>query len=495
VSEPLETDEVAGHTIKRAFAWSLVNSIVLRIGGFAAGIVVARLVAPNDFGIFAVALTVQTILSSFADLGISADLIRNGRIRERAPTATTAALITTALLALGMASTAGPVAAALGGPQATTIIRVMALTLVLNGLSVVPYALLQRDFRQKAVFGTELVSFGVSTVITIALLMLGMGPMALAVARVVSQAAVTVLQYALTKVKPRLGFNRDVFAGLLRFGVPVAAANSVSWLVMNLDYVIVGALAGAVILGFYLLAFNISSWPMVALGMAIRSIALPAFSRLTGARREASLGSAIALSWSTALLVGILLAGLAPTIITTVYGERWLSSAQALAGLAYFGALRVVIDLMATYMVAAGATRAVLLVQLVWLVGLGPAMYFGVRGYGLAGAGWAHVVAAGLVVLPAYLVALRSTGTRLRPLIRPMLIPLLAAVPAVVVTMLLARWMHSLPILALFVAAAAGTVVYVAPQGRWLLRRYRELRGPASEQDPVVADVTVATVH
>jgi len=104
-------------------------------------------------------------------------------------------------------------------------------------------------------------------------------------------------------------------------------------------------------------------------------------------------------------------------------------------------------------------------------------------------------VAAGLVVLPAYLVALRTTGTRLRPLVTPMLIPLLAAVPAVVVTTLLAHALKSLPLLALFVAAIAGTAVYVAPQARWLLRRYRSLRGPGAEPIPVVTDAVIATVH
>src|SRR5690606_40107012 len=58
---------------------------------------------------------------------------------------------------------------------ATPVVQVMALTLILNGLSLVPFSILQRDLRQKAVFGTEVVSFGVSNVVTIALLLLGFG--------------------------------------------------------------------------------------------------------------------------------------------------------------------------------------------------------------------------------------------------------------------------------------------------------------------------------
>src|SRR5437762_4309494 len=53
--------------------------------------------------------------------------------------------------------------------------------------------------------------------------------------------------------------------------------------------------------------------------------------------------------------------------------------------------LRVVFDIMATYLIAAGATRPVLVVQALWIAVLAPAMAAGIEWYGLAGAGWAHV--------------------------------------------------------------------------------------------------------
>jgi lipopolysaccharide exporter len=461
--------------VRRAFVWSMVNTVVLRLGNFAAGVVIARLIAPEEFGIFAVALSVHAVLGSIADLGLSADLIRNGRIRERAATATTVGLVASGLLAAGMAVTAGPVAAALGSRDATPVVQVMALALLLQGAALVPYSILQREFRQKAVFATEVASFVVTNGLTVALILMDLGAMSLAIARVAAQAIVCLMMFGLTRVRPRLGHERAVAASLLRFGVPVAGANLLSMVVMNVDYMVVGGLAGAVILGYYLLAFNVSSWPMTALGMGVRAVALPAFSRLTGRRLAESLGSAVALVWGCALLVGAVLATLAHPVVILIYGERWAPAAAALAGLAYFGAARVVIDLMATYLVAAGATRAVLLVQVAWLVGLLPAMIIGASKFGLAGAGWAHV-AATLVVFPAYFVAVRRTGVALSRLIVPLAVPLVAAVPAVLATLLIGRVLDDRPLLAIVAGGAAGCAIYLAPVGPWLLRQYRTLR-------------------
>lgn len=462
--------------VRKALAWSALNSVVLRIAGFASGVVVARLIAPKDFGVYAVALTISTILTAFADLGVSTDLIRNGRIRERAGTATTVALGTSAVLALLMVTTAGPVAHVLGSDEAAPVVRMMALTLLLNAVAVVPTSMLQRDFRQAAVFGVEATGFVLNTTLTIILILSGMGAMALAVARVVGQSMIIPLQFLLARVRPRLSLDRDVARGLVHFGVPIAAANMLSWVVMNVDYMIVGGIAGAVTLGFYLLAFNISNWPMASLGQAIRSVSLPAFSRLTGRQRADSLGAAVALAWGAAVLVGVGLANLAPALITVIYGPTWAPAAAALAGLAYFGATRVVIDLFASFLIAAGATRAVLLTQVAWLLGLVPAMFLGTTWFRLSGAGWAHVVAAVVVTLPTYLIFARATGASVGSLMRPLLVPLAAGVPSAAVIAFLASWLQPHPILAILVGGFAGTTVYVLATARWLLARYRTLR-------------------
>ena len=71
--------------IRRGLAWSSLNNLVLRAGSFLVGIVLARLLTPEQFGVYAIALTVQAVLMTLADLGLSADLVRSDDPERRAP--------------------------------------------------------------------------------------------------------------------------------------------------------------------------------------------------------------------------------------------------------------------------------------------------------------------------------------------------------------------------------------------------------------------------
>ena len=76
--------EPLGGRVRRGLAWGFINSITMRLATLTLRIVLARLLTPEAFGAFAVALVVQTILINFADLGMSADLIRNREWHRRA---------------------------------------------------------------------------------------------------------------------------------------------------------------------------------------------------------------------------------------------------------------------------------------------------------------------------------------------------------------------------------------------------------------------------
>lgn len=189
-------------------AWGTVNSLVLRLGGFAVGIVLARLLAPEQFGVFAVALTVQAVLMTLADLGMSTDLIRSSNAAQKAPTVATLALLSGAALTASLASSAQGIADLLGSSAAGPVIAVMAFSLVLAGAGVVPYAALQRAFAQKKLFAIASADFAVATALTVILLLAGWGVMGLAVARLVSQAIALVLQFLLSSQKPRFGLTQ-----------------------------------------------------------------------------------------------------------------------------------------------------------------------------------------------------------------------------------------------------------------------------------------------
>ena len=474
--------------VRRGVAWSAVNNIVLRAGSFAVGIALARLLTPTEFGVYAIALTVQTVLMTLADLGLSADLIRSDEPQRRAPTVGALGLATGGLLATVTALTSVPLAGALGSSDSAGVIAVLGVTLLLGGAGVVPYAMLLRQFRQRALFGLAAVDFAVSTAVTLVLVVQGWGPMSLALGRLVAQSIVLVLQFLVSGTKPKYAIDRAVARSVLRFGVPIAAANMLSLSLLSVDKVVIARLAGATPLGFYVLAFNVANWPMSAIGQVVRSVALPAFSRMPNVRNDPSLARGVALSWALALPAGAALAVLSGPLVVFVYGTRWEPAAPVLLALALFGALRVVFDLMVAYLLARGESRSVLLIQVIWIVALIPAIVVATSRFGIVGAGYAHLIVASLVVLPAYIVGVGRAGADLKALASTAWPPLLAAVPAAAAGRLAGDMVTS-PGLTVLVGSVCGGLVYFALLARWLQRLLKN--PPASEEQ----DLSQARPH
>jgi len=472
--------------IGRGLGWSLTGNVVLRVGNVAVSILMARLIAPEELGVFAVALTIWAILGTLAEFGLGSDLVRASDPERRAPTVATLGVLTSGLLALGMLLAAEPLAAAFRSPESRGVIAVMAISIAIFGLSIVPAARLQREFRQGTLFVVNGAGLVASALVMATLATRDVGPASLAWGQVANQVVVVLGLHLATRSRPRFGMDREIARASLAFCLPLALANLVSWALLSVDNLIVARVLGPAELGLYLLAFNVSSWPMSAVGQALRVVALPGFSQVQdSAARNRALVRTVAPAAAVAVLMGLTLATLAGPLVAVLYGERWAGAAAALAGLAVFGGLRVLLDLVATFLIAVGATGAVLAVQLLWMAALVPAMYVGLSGFGLAGAGWSHVVIAVAVVVPAYAVCLRRAGVDTGAFLRAGFVPLAAAVPAAAAC----GWVGTRsgpPLLVLAAGCVVALVTYALPLAPWWLRRLTDLRRPdAHDPDPV----------
>jgi lipopolysaccharide exporter len=472
--------EVSTGKVARGLGWSTASNLTLKLANFAVSIVMARLIAPEEFGVFAVALTVWTICGTMAEFGLGTDLVRARDLERRIPTVATMGLLTSGALALGMFLSASPIALAFDSPASAAVIRVMSVSMLVFGLGIVPAAVLQREFRQRALFTINGASLAVSTMTMILLATDGFGPMALAIGQVAGQCVTVGLLYLVTHLRIRLAFDRVIARESAGFCLPLALANTLSWALLSVDNFIIARAMGPTQLGLYVLAFNVSSWPMGAVGQSIRVVALPAFSHLTtGAMRNRAIKDISGPLWAVSIFMGLCLATLAGPVIELLYGARWSPAATALVGLGVFGALRVIFDLIATFLIAAGATREVLVVQVWWLVAMVPCMWVGVSWFGLAGAGWAHVVVALVAVLPAYLYYLRRVEVDPIAFLRGALLPLVLAVPASIACLWIARHVAS-PLPAVIVGGLSATALYAAPLASYVWRCIQQLRSNQS---------------
>jgi lipopolysaccharide exporter len=465
-------EQVSGdERVGRGVAWSAINTSTLRVGQLLMGLITARIVSPHQFGIFAVALTIYTIIINFSDVGVGAALLRDShRTRELGPTVYTITVATSMMLSAGLIVAAPYLARALGAASATDAVRVLALTLLFSGFGTVSSTLLLRDYRQRTVFYADGAFFVVANGLLVILALHGDGVMALAWSRVAAQAVQTIFFIALAPERFWPGWNTRVARELLKFGSPLAASNLLGFTLSNSDFIAISRIRGSLQLGYYNLAYNISGWPVSLFTGVLTNITLTTLSRVreyNDALRthvRAALGALCA----AAFPVSALSVALSHPLVVLVYGSRWAPAGAALAAVSVFGSLRVMIALFSDLLVAVGRTRRLMVLQFIWLVVLIPAMIFGVEWKGIVGAGIAHVAVAIVVVIPLYILSIRrQLGIGFRWTAAVILPPFLASVLAWGAAYSAVLALHNL-VAQLLVGAAAGLVAYLIAAWWWL---------------------------
>ena len=304
---------------------------------------IARVVSPDEFGTYAVALLVMTIALSMNEVGLSVAVIRWEKGLDRiTPTAVSGSLASSSLWFSLMFFGAPLISVLLNAPDAVTAIRVLSLGVLLDGISTIPDALLMRAFLQRKRAAAELLGFLVGAPIGI-YLATDSGASGLAVGLLISNAVTTAMILWLAPARPRPGWDRRTASELIRLGLPPALTSVLLLAIVNVDTIVVSRALGVEAVGYYALAFNIANWPWTLLSMSIRQVSLPAFSRLADkpSELEHAFSRSLTLAAGLAVLSTVLLAALAAPLVALLYGEKWLPAVVALQWLAVFSRLRM----------------------------------------------------------------------------------------------------------------------------------------------------------
>jgi O-antigen/teichoic acid export membrane protein len=411
-------DNSLGQQIRRGLRWSFANMVAARGLSLASGVVLARLLAPRDYGVFAIALVATDVILSVNDVGLIAAIVRHqGDVRRAARTVFSLNLAASCVLYLLVFLAAPAFAAAVHAPDATGVVRLLTLVIIIDGVSAVPSGLLTRGLRQDLRAIGDIIGLLVTIGASILLAVLGMGAWSLAWGRLLGNATAAVVFLTFSPFRVWPGFDRSEARALLGFGLPMAGASLVAIALLNLQYVVVGNILGPVALGFYVLAFNLSSWPVSLLSQTAQRVSLAGFARLVGDPKalEAGFTRACGLLMLATIPACLMLGLLAQPLVVVLYGSRWLPSVQALQFLAVVAAVRVATNLIQDLIAAVGKSRTVLALQVAWVVLLFPALLAGTRVGGIRGAAIAQALVA-LGVLPLFLVAVQRAGIGVRGL-------------------------------------------------------------------------------
>jgi len=333
---PLGAD--LGTMVKRGLKWAFAGAFAVRFGTFLTTLILARILSPRDFGVYAVAFVALLVTVSVNDIGIEATLVRWPHdLDEVAPTATTIVMAFSTALFFAFWFAAPAFARAFNTPDGVGVIRLMSVGLIISGVFTVNSAMTNRTLRVHVRSSGEIAATVVCLCTTLALAKAGFGAYSLAWGNICGNLVVGVVLLVWAPMRYRPGFHLPTARVLLRHGLPLAGAALIFVAIGNTDNVVVGHYLGPVELGFYALAWNMSSWPVVIFSGAVSMVSLSGFAKLQHDRDELSRGFAKSVGAVVAITLPfcVLLAILSLPTIHVLYGQKWTHSATALTFLCF----------------------------------------------------------------------------------------------------------------------------------------------------------------
>lgn len=314
-------------------SWNVFGNVTANGVSFAVGIALARILQPEDFGLFGMTTILIAVSNSIADSGISIGLIRKSSIT---PLDYSTAFITNlgfaVFLYLFLFFSAPGVAFFFAEQRLTDIVRVSGIIVLINSFSFVPQAYLTKNISFKPLALASIVAASLSGACAIVLAMSGFSYWSLVWLPLLRQFVLGVFLWIYMKWKPVLKFSIQTFQSLFSFGSKVLASGLISTLQQNIYYVIIGKVFSVTALGFYTRAETMNSLATSNITSIFSKVFFPVLSALQDdAKRLRSAAVRLnCLTFFVSAIIMIFLTAVAEPLIRVLLGEKWTESAWML---------------------------------------------------------------------------------------------------------------------------------------------------------------------
>jgi O-antigen/teichoic acid export membrane protein len=326
--------DLRGRTISGAFV-SIAAQGAQFVLSLASIMVLARLLTPKDFGLFAMVTTVIGYLRVFKDAGLStATVQRQGITHAQVSNLFWINVVMSGAISVILAAGAPIVAWFYREPRLVPITLILSSTFLLSGLTIQHTALLNRQMRFKAVAFIQIGSMVSGVALGIGMALLGYSYWALVWGNLATVAVAVPLTWFAIPWRPQAPTRRSGIRPLVSFGVNLTTGGFIYALARGADAMLIGRFYGPDSTGLYTRAAALSHRPMEQFLSPMNSVFVPVLSRVQAQPeryRRTFLQVYEAMALISFLGTGILFA-LARPLTLVVLGPKWEQAVIIFAG-------------------------------------------------------------------------------------------------------------------------------------------------------------------
>lgn len=313
---------------KTGLIWSFIDNISQQVVNFVVGIVLARLLVPEEFGLVGIVSVFFIVLNTFVDGGLSDAVInKKNAIARDFNTVFWANLVFSIFIYLVLYLSAPFIAAYFQQEELTFLLRLGGVYHILFAFSSVQRCILVKDVNFKRISFISLVAVSVSGIIAIVMAFQGYGVISLLARFLLGEIISIILFWVLSSWKPSVSFSVQSFLELYKYGVNIFLSKFLNTLQNNLFPFLIGKTYSPVVLGYYSRAETFRNLLSSNISMTIQRVSFSVLSKLED-RGE------IVRMYNRFIILTILLSSFgmtylyvnADSIVLILLGDKWVES-------------------------------------------------------------------------------------------------------------------------------------------------------------------------
>ncbi len=465
-SDIKHSSEKLSRTVKESAGWTLLARVVIFIINLSGTIVLARLLEPQDFGVFGIGILFVGFATRFGNIGFTLALVQREEIEDAHVSSlfvVNFCLYSTIAVFLMWASPT--IGRYFDSPLSGDVLFVLALLFFLNPFSSVARALLHRKMQFKASILAESLQSIVVVLSAVGFAWSGFGVWSLVFAECSGALLdlMVVMYYA--RWWPSFSYKHSAMEDLFSFGMGIFFKRLLTYGTDKADIFIIGKQLGVAPLGFYEKAFDLMNLTIRELGNRMEPILFRTFSilqndkgRILAAYKKVLLTYSV---FSYPIFIG--LASVAPLLIYCVYGEKWMPCVIPLQILCCSGPFRLQLKVVTIVMNAMGRVNVETGLRAIALILLMIGCVVGSE-WGITGVAVAVTIVMGILSLAVTKYFSQLTQLSFFVLMRPQVTPIVASVFMYAMVLLVQDWLFSGDVysfLALISSVVIGACAYV----------------------------------
>lgn len=307
--------------------WSFADNLVNQGVTFLIGLVLARLLSPEEYGLISIIVIFISVFNTIVDSGFSNALIRKVDVTDiDYSTVFWTNILVSIVLFFALFFSAPAIARFFSQPQLLPLTKVMSCVIIINALAIIQRTILIKNLDFKTQTKVSVISSLISGGLGIVMALFGFGVWSLVAQQISRQLLNSLFLWVFTKWVPHLAFSVQSFKVLFGFSWKLLVSGLIDTIWKEIYQVVIGKFYSPAILGQYTRAQQFGSIFSSNLTSVVQRVSYPVLSEIQDdkERLKNAYRKVIKVTMLVTFCCMLGLAAIAKPMIVTLIGEQWL---------------------------------------------------------------------------------------------------------------------------------------------------------------------------